>query len=64
MLGSLWLSWAVYCDGTKWTGPILLPNSDNLMYNTPAVAALPGGGLARRPLERSSPGSVRRCATT
>lgn len=44
-MGSLWLSWAVYYDGAKWTGPILLPNSDNLMYNVPAVVALPGGGL-------------------
>ncbi len=45
MLGSLWLNWAVYYDGVKWTGPILIPNSDNLMYNTPSVACLPKGGL-------------------
>lgn len=45
VLGSLWLSWATYYDGKSWTGPILLPNSDNLMYNTPATAALPGGGV-------------------
>ncbi len=45
VLGSLWLSWAACYDGQKWTGPILLPNSDNLMYNTPSVVALPEGGL-------------------
>ena len=45
VLGSLWLNWVTYYDGKKWTGPILLPNSDNLMYNVPSVAALPSGGL-------------------
>ncbi|MGN6545295.1 MAG: hypothetical protein ACTHK7_09630, partial [Aureliella sp.] len=45
LLGSLWLSWAVYYDGQSWVGPILIPNSDNLMYNTPAVCAMPSGGL-------------------
>jgi hypothetical protein len=45
VLGTLWLSWATYYDGRSWTGPILLPNSDNLMYNTPAAVALPGGGV-------------------
>lgn len=45
MLGSLWLSWAVYYDGKSWTGPILIPNSDNLIYNVPGVAVLPRGGL-------------------
>jgi hypothetical protein len=45
MMGSLWLNWAVYYDGQSWVGPILIPNSDNLMYNTPAVAPLPQGGL-------------------
>lgn len=45
LLGSLWLSWAVCYDDGHWVGPTLIPNSDNLMYNTPSVAALPGGGL-------------------
>ncbi len=45
VLGSLWLSWAICYDGKSWIGPILLPNSDNLMYNTPSVAPLPGGGI-------------------
>ncbi len=45
LVGSLWLNWAICYDGQKWTGPILIPNSDNLMYNSPAVAAMPQGGL-------------------
>ena len=45
LVGSLWLSWAVVYDGSSWTGPILIPNSDNLMYNTPGAAALPAGGM-------------------
>jgi hypothetical protein len=45
VLGTLWLSWACYYDGQSWTGPILLPNSDNLMYNTPAAVPLPDGGV-------------------
>ena len=45
LMGSLWLSWAAVWDGRTWTGPILLPNSDNLLYNTPGVASLPGGGI-------------------
>ena len=45
LLGSLWLNWAIYYDGKTWTGPILIPNSDNMLYNLPAVAAMPKGGL-------------------
>jgi hypothetical protein len=44
-LGSLWFNWATYYDGAQWVGPILVPHSDNLLYNTPAVVALPEGGL-------------------
>lgn len=44
-LGSLWFNWASYYDGTRWVGPILVPHSDNLLYNTPAVVALKEGGL-------------------
>ena len=43
--GSLWLEWAAFYDGARWVGPILIPNSDNLMYNQPAVVAPPGGGI-------------------
>ena len=44
-LGSLWLNWATYYDGDKWVGPILVPHSDNLLYNTPVVLAPQQGGL-------------------
>ena len=44
-LGSLWLNWATYYDGDHWAGPILVPHSDNLLYNTPVVLAPPQGGL-------------------
>ena len=36
-LGSLWFDWACYSDGDHWAGPIFMPHSDNLLYNTPAV---------------------------
>jgi hypothetical protein len=44
-LGSVWMNYATYFDGRNWVGPILLPHSDNLLYNLPAVAAHPQGGL-------------------
>ncbi len=44
-LGSVWLNWATYYDGDKWIGPILIPHSDNLLYNTPVVLAPDQGGL-------------------
>ncbi len=44
-LGSVWMNYAAYYDGDRWTGPTLLPHSDNLLYNLPAVAAHPQGGL-------------------
>jgi len=44
-LGSLWFAHAAYYDGAQWVGPILVPHSDNLLYNIPAVTALPDGGL-------------------
>jgi hypothetical protein len=44
-LGTVWLNNACYFDGAKWVGPILLPHSDNLLYNLPAVAAHPQGGI-------------------
>ncbi|MBI3880112.1 MAG: hypothetical protein HY301_08600 [Verrucomicrobia bacterium] len=44
-LGTVWMNHAVYFDGQKWIGPVLLPNSDNLLYNVPAVAAHPQGGI-------------------
>jgi len=43
--GSVWMEHAAYYEGNNWTGPILLPNSDNLLYNVPAVIGSPEGGL-------------------
>ena len=44
-VGSLWLSWGAFYDGAKWVGPILLPHSDDLMYNSPAVVPLKDGSV-------------------
>jgi hypothetical protein len=44
-LGSVWQDYAAYYDGSHWVGPLILPHSDNLIYNLPAVAPQPGGGL-------------------
>lgn len=40
-VGSTWANYAAYLDGGEWVGPILLPHSDNLIYNLPALAAGP-----------------------
>jgi hypothetical protein len=44
-LGSVWCNYAASYEGGKWTGPTILPHSDNLLYNSPAVAAHPAGGF-------------------
>jgi hypothetical protein len=44
-IGTVWLEYAAYCNGDDWVGPILLPHSDNLLYNLPAVVATGDGGL-------------------
>jgi hypothetical protein len=44
-IGSVWIDYATYYDGQKWVGPIILPYSQNLLYNQPAVAPHPDGGL-------------------
>jgi len=44
-IGSLWFDWACYVDGDHWTGPILVPHSDNLLYNVPVVVPAPDGSL-------------------
>ncbi|MCB1209467.1 MAG: DUF3604 domain-containing protein [Verrucomicrobiales bacterium] len=38
-LGSVWVTAATYLDGDKWIGPILVPHSENLLYNLPAIGA-------------------------
>ncbi len=44
-LGSVWIDYAAYYEGKQWVGPIILPHSDDLLYNLPAVAVHPEGGL-------------------
>jgi hypothetical protein len=44
-LGAVWVDYAASYAGERWTGPTILPHSDNLLYNSPAVAAHPGGGF-------------------
>jgi hypothetical protein len=44
-LGTVWVDYAAYYEGNRWTGPTILPHSDNLLYNSPAVAAHPAGGF-------------------
>lgn len=44
-LGSVWVDYAASYEGDRWTGPTILPHSDNLLYNAPAVAAHPAGGF-------------------
>ena len=44
-LGTVWNNYACYYDGKKWVGPLLVPHSDNLLYNLPAIAAHPQGGI-------------------
>ena len=44
-IGSVWVDYAASYDGQEWTGPTILPHSDNLLYNSPAVAAHPAGGF-------------------
>lgn len=40
-VGSTWVTYAAYLNGDSWVGPILVPHSDNLIYNLPALAAGP-----------------------
>ncbi len=44
-IGSVWIDYAAYYEGKQWVGPVILPHSDNLLYNLPAVVAHPQGGL-------------------
>jgi hypothetical protein len=45
-IGSVWMTYASYYEGNQWVGPVLIPHSDNLLYNSPAAVPLPAGGLA------------------
>ena len=42
-VGSVWCDYAAYYDGDRWTGPVLVPHSDNLLFNMPSMAAAAHG---------------------
>lgn len=44
-IGFVWTNYAAVYEAGAWTGPVILPHSDNLLYNAPAVAAHPKGGF-------------------
>jgi hypothetical protein len=43
--GQVWISQAMYFDGTSWVGPITVPHADQWLDNRPALAAIGGGDL-------------------
>ena len=44
-LGSVWFENVAYFNGADWTGPIFLPQSDNLLDNRPALISTGPGDL-------------------
>jgi hypothetical protein len=44
-LGTVWTEHVVSYDGSKWTGPVYLDRSDNLLDNRPALVTVRGGEL-------------------
>jgi hypothetical protein len=40
-----WVTYATYYSGDAWSGPILLPSSENLLDNRPALVPMKGNGL-------------------
>jgi hypothetical protein len=44
-IGTVWSEWAVSYDGARWTGPVFIANSDNLLDNRPALVAPAAGEL-------------------
>ena len=44
-IGSVWFEHVAYFDGREWTGPIFVPDSDNLLDNRPALLATGAGDL-------------------
>ncbi len=45
VVGGVWLEYATSLDGKSWSPPTVLPRSDGLLDNRPALAATPGGPL-------------------
>ena len=43
--GTVWVEAMVYFDGARWQGPVVIPNTDNIMDNRPALAAAGAGRL-------------------
>ncbi|MBI3695959.1 MAG: hypothetical protein HY238_14100, partial [Acidobacteria bacterium] len=44
-LGSTWFEHVAYFDGRDWSGPVFLPQSDNLLDNRPALLSTGPGDL-------------------
>lgn len=44
-LGTVWHEYVASYDGDKWTGPVYLAHSDNLLDNRPALVSTSGGEL-------------------
>ena len=42
-IGTVWTEHLASYDGTKWTGPVFLAHSDNLLDNRPAIVSTRGG---------------------
>jgi hypothetical protein len=42
-LGGVWANYASWLEGDHWTGPVIVPHSDNLLYNRPAVSGTASG---------------------
>ncbi len=42
-IGSTWSNYAAYYEGDKWTGSMLMPHTDNLLFNFPAVTVTAHG---------------------
>jgi len=42
-IGSTWSDYAAYYEGDKWTGAMLMPHTDNLLFNFPAITAAAHG---------------------
>ncbi|MHB8900315.1 MAG: CehA/McbA family metallohydrolase domain-containing protein, partial [Thermoguttaceae bacterium] len=42
-VGNAWFEHLAFCDGEKWSGEIICPQTDNLLDNRPALVGLPSG---------------------
>ncbi len=66
-LGTVWTEYLASYDGAKWTGPVYLSHSDNLLDNRPALVSKAAGELAvigsSRPSRRFYAGAAPRLAS-